>query len=291
MTDLYTRGEDQPAVDLPYDDASAAEAEKKKSSSLLSRIGRSRVYALEDSSAGMFSRLSKRKRDVLLDTEEDKGDADAGDQMDTDAVTRDNAITLSGTPIADLPTAKIFAYAGHFADPPNAVEWINDTTVVLIYGGNKSARRAFKALMQDERDVPDTTVECTAHGVPSVLWPAQLRVNLLLDEGDAKGLKETISIRWALKTDVKQKGAASQSKFYKTYGEQAGKEGRPVWDGAASGSSGRRDPKRGRMSDWDGDRKERRRDDGENGGRTRGGVTKDDLDAELDAFLKDRGED
>lgn len=59
MTDLYTRGEAEPAVELHYDDASAAEAEKKKSSSLLSRIGRSRVYALEDTSASMLGRLAK----------------------------------------------------------------------------------------------------------------------------------------------------------------------------------------------------------------------------------------
>lgn len=291
MTDLYSRGEAEPTVELPYDDASAAEAEKKKSSSLLSRIGRSRVYALEDTSASMLGRLAKRKRDVLLDPEGDNEETEAGDQMDVDSTIRDNAITLSGSPIADLPTAKIFAYAAHFADPPNAVEWINDTTVVLIYGSNKSARKAFTSLMEDERDVPDTTAECKAQGVPTVLWPAQLRVNKLLKEGDSKGLAGDIMLRWATKLDVKQKGAAAQSKFYKTYGEQAGKEGRPVWDNAASGSGGRRDSKRGRTSDWDGERRERKGDSGQLGGRTRDGVTKDDLDAELDAFLRDRGED
>lgn len=205
----------------------------------------------------------------------------------TDSTIRDNALTLSGSPISDLPTAKIFAYAAHFADPPNAVEWVNDTTVILIYDSNKLARKAFKALMQDEKDVPDTTTECTAQVVPMAVWPAQLRVNKLLKEGDTKDLSGDIMLRWATKFDVKQKGAASQSKFYKTYGAQAGRDGRTGWDNAASGSGSRRDSKRGRANDWDGERRERR---GDGGQRTRDGVTKDDLDAELDAFLKDRGE-
>lgn len=40
----------------------------------------------------------------------------------TDSFIRANAITLSGTPIADLDTAKIFAYASHFTEiPPTAL--------------------------------------------------------------------------------------------------------------------------------------------------------------------------
>lgn len=54
------RAEPEDPVELPYDDESAnAMAASKPGPSLKDRIGRARVYALEDTSANALGRLAK----------------------------------------------------------------------------------------------------------------------------------------------------------------------------------------------------------------------------------------
>lgn len=209
---------------------------------------------------------------------------------------RPNAITLTGPPIEHMPTKKIFAYVAHYADsPPSALEWVNDTTAVIVYETNKKARATFAALMREEKPIPEDNEELTlSHKVPQELWPAQLRIdNLLGERADASGLAGDIQFRWASTNDVKKKGASRDSNFYHRYGETAGKEGRPnrIWDARQS--------KRGRTEGWsdseDGRWKHDRSENGHDreGGRRqpvqgRARPTKSDLDAELEAFAHDR---
>lgn len=128
-------------------------------------------------------------------------------------------------------------------------------------------------------------------------------INQLLSEGE--GLAGEIQLRWASTSDVKKRGAASSSTFYKKYGEQAGREGRPAWNNSdghkrRKGGDGSWTPRESdpldpvlqptpmadhSRSDRDGQR--RQQSDGSHS-RHRPAVTKDDLDAELDAFLNDR---
>jgi hypothetical protein len=65
------------------------------------------------------------------------------------------------------------------------------------------------------------------------LWPAAERLAITLGNQHSQGLKGLISIRWALKSDVKARNARQQSKYYERHG------GAPL-------SSGR---KRGREED------------------------------------------
>jgi len=281
---------------LPYDDLPSTGTQQHKPNGLLGRIGQSRVYALEDTSSKLLGRITKRKRDVLEvpapeDDDDDDDDDHKFDGLMSDSTTRPNAIRLSGPPISHLPTAKIFAYVAHYVGmPPIALEWVNDTTVVTVYKTKKDARKAYTVLVQDDDPNIITMDEQPGRPVPPTLWPPQLRIDKLLQEGE--GLSGVIQLRWATSSDLKKKGAKTESQFYKTYGEETGREGRPPWEQRA----GSREPKRTRFDGRHGQRDSmspnlrgvRKHEDSRRHGRPR--ATKDDLDAELEAFVSSRTE-
>ena len=174
-----------------------------------------------------------------------------------DSPYRENAILLHGTPISHLPTSNIFAYATHFDAHPLGLEWIDDTTCVLVFDSKADARTGFRALQKSLAEEPaldDGTV--TAKPIPVPIWPAEDRINATLKK--TEGLKGILRMRWARVEDVKKKGAKKESEFYKKYGHNAGKtfeEGPPP-------------PKRRRPQDPAAD-----------------AVTRAQLDEELDSFL------
>ncbi|KAG8865191.1 hypothetical protein FRB96_000081 [Tulasnella sp. 330] len=304
-------------TELSYDDPVPGPSKEKKG--LLARIGQSRVYALEDTSAAALLGASKKRKAGagLVDRldgptvhDDDEGDADV---IEPDSFIRANAITLSGEPIGHLDTAKIFAYAAFYTEsPPRALEWINDSTAVMIYTQVATARTAFQALMNDASAAPpEDEREQVARPIPTDLWPAQMRIDIVLKEGRVGGLPLTgeIRMRWATRADVKKKGAAAESNFYKTYGEQAGREGRPM-AGPQGGNKRRRGDEGpigterwqmlGEMADtvepmsagaWTPHSRGRRgngRGERMQNDRHRPAVSKNDLDAELEAFVNDR---
>ncbi|KAI1792975.1 hypothetical protein LXA43DRAFT_301764 [Ganoderma leucocontextum] len=170
---------------------------------------------------------------------------------------RENAILLHGTPISHLPTSNIFAYATHFDAHPLGLEWVDDTTCILVFDSKTDARSAFRVLQKSLAEEPaldDNSV--TAKPIPVPIWPAEDRINAALDKSE--GLKGILRMRWALTDDLKKKGAKKQSEFYRKYGHNAGKtfeEGPPP-------------PKRRRPQDSVAD-----------------AVTRAQLDEELDNFL------
>ncbi|PPQ82258.1 hypothetical protein CVT26_009975 [Gymnopilus dilepis] len=182
---------------------------------------------------------------------------------------RPNAILLTGSPIAHLPTTRLFAYATHFDAHPLGLEWVDDTTCVLVFDSRRSALDGFARLQKSASEPPDMTDDCvTARPFPIALWPPEERIKQSVGAGE--GLKGAIRMRWARRDDVKKKGAMRQSEFYKRHGAGAGKE---VFNGRDLPAA-----------------KRRRREDGERGG---GGAWEDEeairarLDEELDSFLKE----
>lgn len=158
---------------------------------------------------------------------------------------RSNALTLHGTPITHLPTARIFAYAGHFDAQPVALEWVSDdtcgtflelfsrlapanaealtTVIVLVFESRTHARAALRALQKTgSEEMPDEDGFVTGQPVPVALWPAEERIAQSLGAGD--GLRGAVLVRRALQTDVKARGAAKVSEFYAKHGANAGKE-------------------------------------------------------------------
>ncbi|KAI0069099.1 hypothetical protein BV25DRAFT_1896149 [Artomyces pyxidatus] len=248
--------EDQPfsePVTLSYDEDTAYEEQLPAQPALADRIGRTKVYLLSDTSA---SRAAKRKRG------DDNGDieAEAEAEMEVeDTSHRGNALLLQGSPIAHLPTERIFAYATHFDAIPMGLEWVDDTTCVLVFESNTRASAAIGSLRKTTSEYPDDEGFVTAKPVPMAFWPPEERINASLGMGE--GLKGTVRMRWAVEGDVKKKGARKESEFYKKHGLDAGKVGE-----RRLGEEGERGSKR------------RRRDEGE---------TRAQLDDDLDAFLRE----
>ncbi|KAI0771498.1 hypothetical protein BD413DRAFT_492814 [Trametes elegans] len=220
-TSEYLDTSEAPALSyddtVPYEDQITTTSHAPESSeagkSLADRIGSTKVYLLSDASK---SRGGKRKHE----DEEDEEDVEM-DQQEPSLI-RDNAILLHGSPISHLPTSNIFAYATSFDAHPLGLEWIDDTTCVLVFETKGAARTAFRALQKsvaEEPSLDDGSI--TAKPIPVNVWPAEDRINATLGQGE--GLKGILRMRWARAEDVKKKGARDQSEFYRKYGQNAGK--------------------------------------------------------------------
>jgi len=146
----------------------------------------------------------------------------------TDESLRSNAILLQGMPISDLPTSNIFAYAGHYDVKPIGLEWIDDTTCVLVFETKRAAVASHARLLRPGEEGPDVFGLSAAQPVPPGVLPPKPKSGD--DEGGESDLFGGIRMRWARKDDVKQKGAKSQSRFYQRHGEMAGKDGRGFFD-------------------------------------------------------------
>ncbi|KAI9575041.1 hypothetical protein HD554DRAFT_2201952 [Boletus coccyginus] len=178
---------------------------------LLDRISSAKVYLLSDSTQ---TTAVKRKRP---DVDEDE-DVD----MDEDSVLRANALFFTGAPISHLPTARIFAYVTHFDAQPIGLEWVNDSSCVLLFESKTLARAAHRYLRKIAAEEMDDDGFITAKSIPVTLWLPEDRISKSLGQGE--GLRGTIKMRWAKNDDVKKKGAMKESEFYKKYGTSAGKD-------------------------------------------------------------------
>jgi hypothetical protein len=193
---------------------------------------------------------------------------------------------------------------GTTSHPTLGMEWVDDETCVLVFVSRKTALHGWGVLCrtpQPTNAVSDNMEGTTPIGVevdeafypaqplPLALYPIEERINTLLGNsiitfffiifqqtlfivnvclGTLKSntLKETIRMRWARATDIKEHSARVKSEFYKRHGERAGKEGLPVFPGSNHGES------------TNGNKRQKRNDEEE---------TRRRLDAELDLFLKE----
>ncbi|KAE9391953.1 hypothetical protein BT96DRAFT_924992 [Gymnopus androsaceus JB14] len=177
---------------IPYEDQlpSAAEA-----AALASRIG-----------SKSTARGGKRKRD---DEEETGYEVEEDVEMDDDPTLRGNALLLQGTPISNLPTARLFAYATHFDAHPMGMEWVNDNTCVFVFSSKAAARTGLQYLSKSSGEEPDPEGYITAKPIPVAFWPPEERINSSLGTSRQGGhvMKSVIRMRWARVDDVKKRGA------------------------------------------------------------------------------------
>ena len=133
-------------------------------------------------------------------------------------------------PISNLPTSNIFAYVGSYDVKPIGLEWIDDTTCVLVFETKRAAVASYVRLLKPGEEQPDVFGLSAAQPVPPDVTPPKP----VPGDGEATesqlNLFGGIRMRWARKEDVKQKGAKSQSRFYQKHGEMAGKDGRGFFD-------------------------------------------------------------
>ncbi|KAJ3737713.1 hypothetical protein DFJ43DRAFT_1128789 [Lentinula guzmanii] len=222
--------EDPGLQPLSYDETVPYEEQfpTTTAAELASRIGNTKVYLLSESSAALAakSRGGKRKRggetEGLTSTVQAEDDEDF--EMDTanikyshpDPNLRPNALLLQGTPISHLPTAPL--------------EWISDTTCILVFSSRSAAQSAFRALTKSRGEEPDNEGFITSKPIPMALWPPEDRINRSLglsdnaQDGRQSPMKGLMKVRWARIDDVKKRGAMNDSEFYKKHGKMAGKE-------------------------------------------------------------------
>lgn len=174
--------------------------------------------------------------------------------MSDDSTRRPNALLIQGPPIAHLPTKLIFEYVTHFDAKPLGLEWINDTTCVLLFASSVLAKAAFSQLQRTSSELPDERGFVLAKSVPMAFWPPKQRIDASLGKGE--GLKGSLHLRWADVDDVKKRGARRRSEFYRKHGV----------DGQPGGEVG-----------MDAQEAKRRR--------------REELDDELDAFLREESPD
>ncbi|KAI0698890.1 hypothetical protein BC835DRAFT_1268488 [Cytidiella melzeri] len=195
---------------IPYSELPPVESAH---TSLADRIGHTKVYLISDAIAARTGKRKYEEEDVEVDMEEDVSDPSL----------RDNAILLHGPPISFVPTENIFAYATHFDAHPIGLEWIDDTTCILVFSNKAAARGAFRYLAKSHAEEPSEEGFITAKPIPIAFWPPEERINKSLGKGG--GLKGAIRMRWALTLDVKKRGAKQESQFYKKFGTSAGRAG------------------------------------------------------------------
>ena len=172
-----------------------------------------------------------------------------------DSTRRPNALLLHGPPIAHLPTKLIFEYVTHFDAKPLGLEWVDDTTCVLLFASTVAAKAAFSLLQRTSSELQDERGFVQAKSVPMAFWPPKQRIDASLGKGE--GLKGSLHLRWAEVADVKKRGARSRSEFYRKHGV----------DGQPGGEVRKEDEQ---------ETKRRRREE---------------LDDELDAFLREESPD
>ncbi|KAI9512727.1 hypothetical protein F5148DRAFT_973111 [Russula earlei] len=238
--------------DVVYEDQLLATPEPPR---LADRINRNKVYLLSESNVTRGSKVRrKRDQDEELDAV-DKVEMSIGTSLLSTPTRRPNALLLHGPPIAHLPTKLIFEYVTHFDAKPLGLEWVDDTTCVLLFSSSAAATAAFSLLRRTVSETPDEHGFLLAKSIPMAFWPPKERIDASL--GKSEGLKGTLLLRWAEVTDVKERGARNRSEFYRKHGV----------DGQPGGEARREDAH---------EEKRRRREE---------------LDNELDAFLREDSQD
>ncbi|KAJ1309097.1 hypothetical protein OPQ81_004775 [Rhizoctonia solani] len=137
-----------------------------------------RVYTLEDYAPVLTGRLGKRKRELDTVEEGDEREDPEDDKL------RPDALLLHGEPISKLSTEKIFEYVATYCDkPPISLEWIDDRTTVIIFESPDVAKSAFAALVKQSTAETDSLVP--AHPVPKKMWPPEAQLDHNLSRGTA----------------------------------------------------------------------------------------------------------
>ncbi|CAE6505167.1 unnamed protein product [Rhizoctonia solani] len=164
-----------------------------------------RVYTLEEYAPVLQGRVGKRKRQ--LDTVEE-GDEHVDPDDDKP---RPDALLLHGEPISKLSTEKIFEYVATYCDqPPTGLEWIDDRTTVIIFESPDVAKSSITALAKQSADETNSLV--AAHPVPKKMWPPEAQLDHNLSRGTA--LSGVMRVRWARFGDRKLKDARKRSEWY-----------------------------------------------------------------------------
>ncbi|KAI5477674.1 hypothetical protein MNV49_006060 [Pseudohyphozyma bogoriensis] len=186
-------------------------------------------------------------------------------------VLRETALFMQSDEIHTLSTKDIITVLSVQLSSvrPLGIEWVNDSSICVLFRNVEQTTEAFLDLTGEPVDVED---------------PLKFkRLTATADEGQTGWF-----VRLALASDVKERGAASKSQYYRSQARSQARDSSskpysrpPPRSSAASSDRWERNPRSRSAKDLDDEL------DAYLKGKTDGGATKESLDAELDSMTSD----
>ncbi|BEJ10908.1 hypothetical protein CspHIS471_0103300 [Cutaneotrichosporon sp. HIS471] len=149
--------------------------------SLVGRMGKGKVYLAEESTGIIHHdaerRIARDPRLTALALELDKQDPTdwlAAVSESSESNIRPNALFVSSELIKHLSTAKVFTWVSEFGVGVMGIEWLNDSTLILLFPTPAAALLSLSMLAKagfDPTEGDDPLMERAAHGFPSALLP------------------------------------------------------------------------------------------------------------------------
>ncbi|WWC58762.1 uncharacterized protein I303_101306 [Kwoniella dejecticola CBS 10117] len=173
------REDENPALDRPLDDYTPAIPDHVQS--LMGRMSRGKVYLLEESPAILHldgqEKLRRDPRIAALAHQLDKQDPTGWlEAISSSAPSpiKPNALYVRSDLIQHLSTSKVFSWTSGLGAGVMGIEWLNDTTLHLIFPTAAAALLGLTVLSKagfDPAEGDDPLLERAAHSVPFSLLP------------------------------------------------------------------------------------------------------------------------
>ncbi|ORX37432.1 hypothetical protein BD324DRAFT_651025 [Kockovaella imperatae] len=183
-------------LDRPLDDYRAEVPDHVKS--LMGRMSRGKVYLLEETPAIIHvdgeERVRRDPRIAELAAQLDTHDPTAWLAAVSESVRspiRPNALFIRSDVIKHLSTSKVFSWTTSLGAGVMGIEWLNDTTLILLFPTPAAALLALTLLSKagfDPTEGDDPLLERSAHTVPIHLLP-----QAELDPTDSKAGTELLA--------------------------------------------------------------------------------------------------
>ncbi|OCF41850.1 hypothetical protein I317_04360 [Kwoniella heveanensis CBS 569] len=179
----HTGAEDEnPALDRPLDEYELpAEEVPEHVRSLMGRMSKGKLYLMEESPGILHldadERLRRDPRIAALAERLDKQDPTSwleAISATAPSPIKTNALYLRSDLIQHLSTSKVFSWASSLGASVMGIEWLNDTTLQLIFATPAAALLGLTLLSKagfDPAEGDDPLLERSAHSVPISLLP------------------------------------------------------------------------------------------------------------------------
>ncbi|WWC86416.1 uncharacterized protein L201_001293 [Kwoniella dendrophila CBS 6074] len=178
-TTIEIEEEENPALDRPLDDYKPAIPEHVQS--LMGRMSRGKVYLMEESPAILHvdgqEKIRKDPRIAALAQRLDKQDPTSwleAISASAPSPIKPNALYVRSDLIQHLSTSKVFSWTSGLGAGVMGIEWLNDTTLHLIFPTAAAALLGLTVLSKagfDPAEGDDPLLERAAHSVPISLLP------------------------------------------------------------------------------------------------------------------------
>ncbi|WVQ82732.1 hypothetical protein IAT38_004864 [Cryptococcus sp. DSM 104549] len=172
-----------PNLDMALDDYPTPENPIPDSvKTLMGRMSQNKVYLMEESPAILHMDGEKRLRNPKIKelaerlNRDDPSEWLAEISASSSMPLRPNTLYVSSELIAHMSTSKLFSWASSLGAKPTAIEWLNDTTLHLLFPTPADTLLALSLLAKagfDPAQGDDPLMEHAAHPFPIHLLPQE----------------------------------------------------------------------------------------------------------------------